>query len=511
VACAALASLQLTRTYLGAASDSPRQVQHTDGHSWRKYGCKTINGAQAPRSYFKCVVLGCPAKKQVRQEAVFGHPHSCHATAAPLTAASPPPPLVQVERNDEGAVTFLRYEGEHDHEPGCTKAGPSAGAAEAVHPSRRQAPTPQAGDDGGHGAGADEAEEGGGRKRRRAAVAAVAAVAAAAAGGPWLDGDDDEARDGDVDGDGGDARMGVAAAGGGATRVVPLQTDADVLDDGWRWRKYGQKFVHGSQQPRSYYKCTTPGCPMRKHVERSSSDASWVVSTYEGAHSHPRPATSAPRGGAAIPGRPTSAALRAAASVLGPQTGGDVRPPAPAHRAPSAKKQAALAQAAQAAAAPQQHGAAQHGGGGAPGGAARRNAFKPPPLTIPGGELEGVPSFGPATSLGRMPLSAVLAGADDDMVNASMTLLDSAKGTGLRPFSRGAGPLPSAGLESLGRLGRSGVLAPGAGLLTGGWTPVSTGAALDAVVGFFNMDTPSFRLGPGFGASPPAPAPAGLM
>ena len=464
-------------------------------------------------------MLGCPAKKQVRQEAQLSIPNSWSRDWRVTHRCAPRPPLLQVERNDDGAVTFLRYEGEHTHEPGCTKAS-AGGALEAGHAPLKRQP-PQASGDGVQGAGAEEAEEGGGRKRRRAAVVAVAAVAAAAAGGPWLDGDDDEARDGDG-GDEDDAH--VVAAGGGVARVVPLQTDADVLDDGWRWRKYGQKFVHGSQQPRSYYKCTTPGCPMRKHVERSSSDTTWVVSTYEGAHSHPRPATSAPRGGAAIPGRPTSAALRAAASVLGPQTGGDVRPVAAAHRAPSAKKQAALAQAAQAALAqaaqaappPQQYGAAQHGGGGgAPGGAARRNAFKPPPLTIPGGELEGVPSFGPATSLGRMPLSAVLAGADDDMVNASMTLLDSAKGTGLRPFSRGAGALPSAGLESLGRLGRGGVLAPGAGLLTGGWTPVSTGAALDAVVGFFNMDTPSFRFGPGgFGASPAAPqpaAPAGLM
>ena len=410
-----------------------------------------------------------------------------------------------MERDDDGTVTFLRYEGEHTHEPG-SMAGPSAGGhAEAGPPAKRPTPTPQPGDDGRGGA-----EEGGGRKRRRAAVAAVAAVAAAAAGDPWLDGDDDEACDGGDDGDGDEDEARAVAAGGGASRIVSLQTDADVLDDGWRWRKYGQKFVHGSLQPRSYYKCTTLGCPMRKHVERSSSDSSWLVSTYDGAHSHPRPANSAPRGGAAIPGRPTSAALRAAASVLalGPQTGGEVRPPAPAHRAPSAKMQAALASAAHAAAAPQPYGGAPHPGGGPP--AARRHAFKPPPLTIPGGELEGVPSFGPATSLGRMPLSAVLAGADDDMVNASMTLLDSAKGTGLRPFSRGAGALPSAGLESLGRLGRSGVLAPGAGLLTGGWTPVSTGAALDAVVGFFNMDTPSFRFGPGFGASPPPNPPAGV-
>lgn len=40
---------------------------------------------------------------------------------------------------------------------------------------------------------------------------------------------------------------------------------------------------------RSYYRCTTPGCGVKKRVERSSDDPSVVVTTYEGHHTHPSP------------------------------------------------------------------------------------------------------------------------------------------------------------------------------------------------------------------------------
>lgn len=41
---------------------------------------------------------------------------------------------------------------------------------------------------------------------------------------------------------------------------------------------------------RSYYKCTTPGCPVRKHVERACNDPRSVITTYEGKHNHEIPA-----------------------------------------------------------------------------------------------------------------------------------------------------------------------------------------------------------------------------
>lgn len=52
------------------------------------------------------------------------------------------------------------------------------------------------------------------------------------------------------------------------------------IDDGYRWRKYGQKLVKGSPFPRSYYKCTSGSFTMQKHVEQSADNPKLFVVTY---------------------------------------------------------------------------------------------------------------------------------------------------------------------------------------------------------------------------------------
>ncbi|KAL6634962.1 hypothetical protein ACP70R_027633 [Stipagrostis hirtigluma subsp. patula] len=73
------------------------------------------------------------------------------------------------------------------------------------------------------------------------------------------------------------------SAGGRTTGEV-------VPSDLWAWRKYGQKPIKGSPYPRGYYRCSSSkGCPARKQVERSRTDPSMLVITYNSEHNHPWP------------------------------------------------------------------------------------------------------------------------------------------------------------------------------------------------------------------------------
>ncbi|KAL2509563.1 putative WRKY transcription factor 49 [Forsythia ovata] len=55
--------------------------------------------------------------------------------------------------------------------------------------------------------------------------------------------------------------------------TMRIKCCGDVMaDDGYKWRKYGQKSIKNSPHPRSYYRCTNPRCSAKKHVERSSDD-----------------------------------------------------------------------------------------------------------------------------------------------------------------------------------------------------------------------------------------------
>ncbi|CAN1224067.1 Probable WRKY transcription factor 51 [Linum grandiflorum] len=67
------------------------------------------------------------------------------------------------------------------------------------------------------------------------------------------------------------------------------RSEVDVMDDGFKWRKYGKKSVKNTPFPRNYYKCPSVGCNVKKRVERDREDSTFVITTYQGVHNHQIP------------------------------------------------------------------------------------------------------------------------------------------------------------------------------------------------------------------------------
>lgn len=74
------------------------------------------------------------------------------------------------------------------------------------------------------------------------------------------------------------------------TKQVQIYPGAGLegpLDDGYSWRKYGQKDILGAKYPRGYYRCTNrhiQGCLATKQVQRSDNDPTIFEITYRGRH-----------------------------------------------------------------------------------------------------------------------------------------------------------------------------------------------------------------------------------
>ncbi|CAL9073116.1 unnamed protein product [Musa acuminata var. zebrina] len=79
----------------------------------------------------------------------------------------------------------------------------------------------------------------------------------------------------------------------GSRVAFRTKSELEVLDDGYKWMKYGRKKMKNSPYPRNYYRCSTVGCNVKKTVEREREDSRFVLTTYEGTHNHhaPLPAT----------------------------------------------------------------------------------------------------------------------------------------------------------------------------------------------------------------------------
>ncbi|XP_031121581.1 probable WRKY transcription factor 3 [Ipomoea triloba] len=228
-----------------------------DGYNWRKYGQKPIKGGEFPRSYYKCTHPNCPVKKKV-------------------------------ERSLDGQITEIIYKGKHNHQP----PQPRKGAKDTGNQNGLQGSSELNLMDGvpfqslpmkdqesslatqEHMSGSSESEKVSDAEAR-------------------MDGrEDDDERESKRRATEGQIPEPVTSHRTVTEPKIVVQTtsEVDLLEDGYRWRKYGQKVVKGNPFPRSYYKCTTAGCNVRKHVERLASDPKAVITTYEGKHNHDVPA-----------------------------------------------------------------------------------------------------------------------------------------------------------------------------------------------------------------------------
>ncbi|KAL3826177.1 hypothetical protein ACJIZ3_022206 [Penstemon smallii] len=217
------------------------QKKSDDGYNWRKYGQKQVKGSENPRSYYKCTFPNCPTKKKV-------------------------------ERNLDGHITEIVYKGSHNHpKPQSTRRSSSNNSNTFLENAKFEPVTTP--DISSASFGDDDLEQGSSMSNSR---------------------DEDENEPEAKRWKGENENEGISASGNRTVRepriVVQTTSDIDILDDGYRWRKYGQKVVKGNPNPRSYYKCTYNGCQVRKHVERASQDLRSVITTYEGKHSHDVPA-----------------------------------------------------------------------------------------------------------------------------------------------------------------------------------------------------------------------------
>uniref|UniRef100_A0A5B7AE91 Putative DNA binding protein WRKY2 n=1 Tax=Davidia involucrata TaxID=16924 RepID=A0A5B7AE91_DAVIN len=239
-----------------------------DGYNWRKYGQKHVKGSEYPRSYYKCTHPNCPVKKKV-------------------------------ERSLDGQVTEIIYKGQHNHErPQPNKRAKDTGNSNGNLNIQGNSELSLEGQTGNLNKSKGVPAYSFSMKDQESSQATPEHLSGSS---DSEEVGDAETREGERDEDEPDpkrrnteVRVSEPASSHRTVTepriIVQTTSEVDLLDDGYRWRKYGQKIVKGNPYPRSYYKCTIPGCNVRKHVERAASDPKAVITTYEGKHNHDVPA-----------------------------------------------------------------------------------------------------------------------------------------------------------------------------------------------------------------------------
>ncbi|KAL6534874.1 WRKY transcription factor [Orobanche gracilis] len=210
-------------------------LKSSDGYNWRKYGQKQVKSPEGSRSYYRCTFSDCYAKKieccdlaKCLIETVYRshHTHDSPQKVNCTKESAPALPIAPATRSNDTVY-------------------PSDCSNNPVQANLSKQPL----------LGSDEIPE---TKKQEAS-------------------DSDETIEVNMEEyvDGADCRKSPGYVG--------------ISGDGYRWRKYGQKMVKGIPHPRNYYRCTSAGCAVRKHIERAVDNTNAVVITYKGVHDHDTP------------------------------------------------------------------------------------------------------------------------------------------------------------------------------------------------------------------------------
>ncbi|XVF48414.1 hypothetical protein PTKIN_Ptkin03bG0188200 [Pterospermum kingtungense] len=251
----------------------------SDGYNWRKYGQKQVKSPKGSRSYYKCTFSDCRAKKiecsdhtgyviDIVKKGTHSHepPWKNNSTRESKIVSS----AVPVSQN---IVTELPIRTSNDSDPSTS---PKESVPETtVNPEKKRQNS--SGSDGNGDVQVKEEllNETEPKKRMKKGNAVCSGSVLKTGKKPKL--------------------------------VVHAAGDVGISADGYRWRKYGQKMVKGNPNPRNYYRCTSAGCPVRKHIETAVDNTNAVIITYKGVHDHDMPVPKKRQG-------PPSAPLVAAAA-----------------------------------------------------------------------------------------------------------------------------------------------------------------------------------------------------
>ncbi|KAJ6941122.1 hypothetical protein NC651_007034 [Populus alba x Populus x berolinensis] len=232
-----------------------REKVSEDGYRWRKYGQKLVKGNEFIRSYYKCTHPSCQVKKQL-------------------------------ECSHDGKLADIVYIGEHEHPKPQLNLAQAVGCNLSIVEEKpdnlllsgveeSQAPNPI----------------------EPTTTSQISTVTSSEYVKRVLSEpnrirdeiDDDQRSKQRKKGNCNDDSTPLDKPTGEPRLVIQTKCEVDTVNDGYRWRKYGQKLVKGNPNPRSYYRCSSPGCPVKKHVERAYNDPKLVITSYEGQHDHDMP------------------------------------------------------------------------------------------------------------------------------------------------------------------------------------------------------------------------------